>query len=266
MQNWTTTKILLDSNKNELKQFLFKEYSVDTSGNIIDETEYDSKSNIICKRIYRYFDSGEIKEYIEFDPFEELLERHSYTKNEFGEINKIEFEFSEGQKSIKEISFTDIGNAEKATIRNENGNITGFEVFTIDKNGRIIEEIELDSDNIEISKYEKEYNENGTLKFEKNYRNERLYSKEIFEYDTNNNLIKKQLEILPENIKVIDIYRFDNKNNMIYNSSHQNGVFVFENKCEYDNDNNLISEEFFELDYWEKSIVVNERLLHKIKD
>jgi hypothetical protein len=265
MGKWITTKIELDINKNEINRFLFKNYTVDSKGKTLDEIEYDSESNVVCKRIYRYFDTGEVKEYIEYDPSDELLERHCYFKNESGEFDRHEFEFSGGQKSIKEFSFTEIGNADKATITDENGEITGFEVYILDEQRQTKEEIELDSENNEISKYVKTYNENGTLKFEKHYRDGILFNSESFEYDEKGNVVKKIHKNYPDNFEVIDDYQFDKNNNMIYNSSHQNGVLVFENKCGYDN-NNLISEEFFELDFWEKRIVRHERLIHEMRN
>ncbi|MBL4593766.1 MAG: hypothetical protein JKX68_08135 [Flavobacteriales bacterium] len=92
MQNRITTKIELDRNKNELNRFIYKSFTIDSNDYIIDETEYDTDSNIVCKIIYRYFDTGEVNEYIEYNPLDELLERHTYFKNDSGDIDKIEFE------------------------------------------------------------------------------------------------------------------------------------------------------------------------------
>lgn len=265
MKNWITTKIKLDVNKNEINRFLFKSYTVDSDGKILNETEYDLASAIIYKRIYNYFEDGALNEYIEYDPFDTLLERHTFIKNQTGEIDTHEIEFSDGQKSIKKFSFTDLGNADKATITDENGEITGFEVYIFDELGRIKEEIELDSENNELSKYIKTYNENDTLKLEKYYRDEVLISSELFEYDAFENVIKKIHRNYADKFEVIDKYQFDENNNMIYNSSRQNGVLIFENKCSYDEQNNLITEEFFELNYWEKRIVRHEKLIHETK-
>jgi len=265
MDNWITTKIELDTDKNEINRFHFKTFTMDSNGNTLDETEYDSDSNIVCRRIYRYHDTGEVKEYFEYDPFDELLERHCYYKNSNGDFNRHEFEFSGGQKSIKEFSFTDIGNADKATIKDENGEITGFEVYILNDQGQTIEEIELDADNNEISKFEKSYSDNGLLKHEKQFQNGELFNAEAFEYDSQGNVVKKIQRNYIDNFEVIDEYTFDSRNNMIYNSSHQNGVLVFENKCGYDSNNNLISEEFFELDFWERRIVRHEKLIHELK-
>lgn len=266
MDNWITTKIELDTNKNEINRFHFMTFTMDSNGNTLDETEYDSDYNIVFRRIYRYHDTGEVKEYIEYDPFDELLERHCYYKNSDGDFDRHEFEYSGGQKSIKEFTFTDIGNAEKAKITDENGEITGFEVYILDEQGQTKEEIELDSESNEISKYVKTYNEDGTLKYEKQYRDGVLFTSESFEYDEKGNVVKKLHRNYSDKFEVIDDYQFDKNNNMIYNSSHQNGVLVFENKCGYDENNNLISEEFFELEFWEKRIVRHERLIHEKND
>ncbi|MCG8698529.1 MAG: hypothetical protein MI922_10785 [Bacteroidales bacterium] len=265
MDKWETTKIKLDSEKNEICKFRFKTYSVNTKGNPVDETEFDAESNIVCKRIYRYFDTGEVKEYIEYDPFDELLERHQYKKNDFGEVDRSEFEFEGGLKSIKEFSYTDIGCADKAVIKDENGTITGYEVYKFDEEGNVIEEIELDADNNEIAKFEKTYYENGVLHIEKHYQDGQLFTGESFEYDNRGNIIKKILRNYRDSYEIVDEYKFDQNNNMIYNSSTQNGVLVFENKCQYDSNNKLISEEFFEMDFSTAHVVRHERLIHALE-
>lgn len=263
MINWVTTKIKLDTKKNETDKFVFKEYTADDNGNTLDETEYDEYGNIVCKRIYRYFDTGEVREYIEFDPTDELLERHLYSKNEFDIFDKIEHEFIGGQKTIKEFFFTDLGNAEKAIIKNENDEITGYEIYVQNDKGQTIEEIELDENEIEVTRFSKIYNEDDLLISEKQFSNGQLYTEENFEYNDKGDVIRKIFKNYPDNYIVIDDYKFDDRGNMIYNCSHQNGILVFENKCGYNDENELISEEFFELDFWERKIVKHERLIHE---
>lgn len=263
MENWKTTKIQLDNNKNEISRFHFKSYTNNSNGDIIDETEYDEDSNTTFKRIYRYFESGDVQEYIEFDPFEELLERHCYFKDDSDQIVRQEFEYTGGQKSIKEFFFTDIGNADKAIIRDEENTVTGYESFVYNNENQLFQEIEFDADNIEINKYEKFYFDNGLLRLGKLYQNGELITGEAFEYDNRGNVIKTILRDYVNNFEVINVFTFDKDDNMLYNSTHQNGVLVFENKCEYDNNNNLIKEEFFELDFWEKRILRHERLIHE---
>jgi hypothetical protein len=247
MEKWIITKIELDIDKKELNEYLFKSFTIDSKGNTLDETEFDSDSNVVCKRIYRYFETGEMKEFVEFDPLDSLLERQSYSKDDSGVIYKTEIEY-----------------ADKATVRNEDGEITGYEIYVYDDEGNVIQEKEQDEQFNDIFKYIKTYDENGLLNNEKRYESETLISAESFEYDKSGNVIKKIHRNYIEKFEVIDIYEFDEEGNMIYNSSHQNGTLIFENKCGYDNKNNLASEEFFELDFWEGRIVRHERLKHRV--
>lgn len=265
MESWITTKTELNTNKEEVSKFLFKVFTVDSNGKTLDETEFDSESNIIYKRIYRYFDTGEVSEYVEFDPSDDLLERHTYILNDHGEIDKIEYEFIDGKKLIKEFSYSDLGNMDKATIRDENGLITGYEVYIGDEHGRLIREIELDSDNNEINKYEKTYNENGSVILQKHFVDGQLISDEKMYYNDDGLLIKTVLANHIDKFKFIENSRYDKNGNNIYISAHQNGVLIFENKCGYDKNDMLIYEEFFELDYWERKILRHEKLEHEIK-
>lgn len=266
MQSWNTKKILLDLNKNERESFQYRTYTIDSKGQTLDETEFDSDSNIVCKRIYRYFDDGEVEEYIEYDPFDELLERHVYVKNENGEIDRIEYEFTGGHKTIKEFSFTDVGDADKAEITNENGEITGYETYVLNESGLVTTVIELDAHQNEIARCETEFLENELISREKCFSDGKLVKEENFDYDGSGNLTRKTLQNFTDNFEVIDLYHYDGNDNMIYNCSHQNGVLVFENKCGYDENNRLVLEEFFELDFWERKIVRHERLKHELEE
>lgn len=263
MENWTTRKIELDTDKKEVNKYLFKSFTIDARGNMLNETEYDSNNNALYKRVCRYFDTDKIKEFIEYDPFNELLERHLYTRNDNGEIDKVEFEFEEGRKTIKTFAFTDIGNADKATITDENGDVTGYEIYQLDELGRVVAEIELDADNNEISRYEKTYQEDEKLLYEKLFRDNKLCNGEHFEYDNNGNLIKKTQRDYINNNEVIDTYTYDSNNNMLLNCSHQNGTLVFENKCTYNEYNQLISEEVFQINIWTGHIICHEKLIHE---
>ncbi|MCG8583056.1 MAG: hypothetical protein MI866_24270 [Bacteroidales bacterium] len=104
MEKWNTIKIELDSNKEEIRRYTWRKCQVNAKGNPIDEIEFDDEGNIICKRFYRYFDDETIEEYIEYDAFEELVERHHFTKSESGEIQKEVLEYENGLKTVKDYS------------------------------------------------------------------------------------------------------------------------------------------------------------------
>lgn len=265
MKNWITEKIELNNEKAEIRRYLFKEFTCNSNDEVIDETEFDSKSNIVCKRIYRYFDSGDVKEFIEFDPLDNLLERHLHFQNGSTIVNKSIYEYAEDQKIIKTFQISDFGNADKVTLTDNAGEIIGYEVYIYDESNQMIKEIELDNLQNEISKFEKEYDSSGYLVNEKHYLNGQLNNTTHFKYDENGYLEAKTFNHHIENYQVIDKYNYDPAGNMIYNSCHQDNFLVFENKCSYDNDNRLIEEEFFEIDVWDKRIIRHEKLIHKEK-
>lgn len=263
MKRWNTIRIELDSSKNEIRRYTWRKCQVDTKGNPIEEFEFDYEGNIICKRFYRYFENETIKEYIEYDALDGLVERHYYTVNEDGEIDKVEFEYEEGLKVIKDYRATDLGNAYKAVIKNENGELSGYEVYKQDEYGRDVEEIELDEDHNELIKFEKSYSDNGDLLIEKEYRDGTLFQGQKFEYDLNGNLSKTTLRNYIDNYEVVELNMYDKNNNVICASSHQNGVLVYENQMTYDEHNRLLKEEIFQKDFWNGSILMNETLVHE---
>lgn len=266
MHNWIITKVELDVNKNEVAKYLYKLYSVNSKGQTLDETEFDSKAKTVFKRTYRYFEDGDVKEYVEYEVAEDFWERHLYFKNKFKEVDKVVFEYSGGVKAIKTLSFTDLGNADKATIVDEKGEITGYEVYVLGNEGQVLEEMYLDQDEVETAKFEKTYYENGLLHSEKHLMNGELVYIERFEYDQNENVITKRLKNYIDNYLIIDNYSYDERGNMIHNISYQNDILIFENTCKYDSANYLIQEEFFQLDFWEGRIIKHERLIHELKN
>jgi hypothetical protein len=262
MEKWITTKVELDSNKNEKSRFLHKKCTVSSSGKILDETELDSYGGVVCKRIYRYFDTGEVQEYVEYDPKERLIERHHYYTDDKGLICRHEFEYEGGMKMIKEFSNVDLGNADKAIIRDENGDITGYEMYKFNDDNQMVTEFELDEDNNELIRYEKAYYDNGLLRFEKKYKEGQLVDGELFKYNENGLLIEKIHRNYLDNYENVEEYEYDKNENLVCIIAFHNGHFVFENKCEYDSNNNLILEEFIQLDPNTGFVYSHEKLIH----
>ena len=263
MENWIVTKIELDVDKNEIGRFVFKEYTADSEGNILDETEFNSDSTVANKRIYRYFENGAVKDYVEYDQMDELLERHTYVQNESGEVDKIIYEYGDGHKTVKEFSYTDLGLGDRATLKDENGSIAGYETYILDEAGQVLEHIETDYDHNEISKCVKVYNEDGLVTHEEEFVDGKLKESVTYFYCARGHMIKKIINNVIDKYEVREEYTYDDRGNMVHNMSWQNGVLVFENKCAYDADDNLVTEEFFEIDYWQKRITRHEKLIHQ---
>jgi hypothetical protein len=253
----------LDINKKEVNRFLFKGFTVDSKGNILNEIEFNADSSVANKRMYRYFENGAVEDYIEYDPFDELLERHTYFENGTGVIDKVVYEYEDGHKTIKEFHCSDLGFTDHVILKDEANLVTGYELYTLNENGQVVEEIETDSNNIEISKYVKTYNQEGLLLHDKHFIEGKLTESNAYTYDERNNLIKKGVTNHVDHLMVTESYIYDSRDNMVLNTGFQNDVLVFENKCNYDEGNNLIDEEFFEISYREKRIIRHERLIHE---
>lgn len=265
MESWIITKVELDIDKNETNRFVFKEFTVTSDGKVLDETEFNTDASVANKRIYRYFETGEVKLYVEYDPFDELLERHTYVETEFGEIDKIIYEYADGHKTVKEFHYTDLGFADRATLRDEQNAVTGYELYVLNDEGQVVEQVETNADNIETARYLKVYHENGLPIRDTRYLDGKLTEEVVYTYDEKGNLIRKITTNITQKFDVIDEYTYDNRGNMLHNISFQNGVVVFENTCTYDDTNSLLTEQFFEIDYWEKRITRHEKLIHERK-
>jgi hypothetical protein len=181
-------------------------------------------------------------------------------------IDRVVYEYEDGHKTIKEFHSSDLGFTDHVTLKDENNLVTGYEKYILNEDGQAVEEIETDSNNIEISKYTKAYNEDGLLVNDKRFIDGKLTESNAYVYDDKSNLIKKVVTNHKDHFEFTETYTYDSRGNMLHNTSFQNDVLVFENNCTYDEDNNLLSEEFFEISYWEKRITRHEKLIHERRD
>ena len=264
MHKWNTTKVELDPNKEEIRRFLFRDFTVSSAGYKIDETEYDEKSNIVCKRTFRYFENGEIKEFIEYNPQEELLERQIQYQNDFGNIDRIEHEFQGGFKIIKKFFESQTGVAYKCVNMDEEGAVTSTEIYVLNDIEQMIEAKYLDEEDREYSKYEYEYDSNGQLKTERYFSEGIFQHSAKFEYNGRGLLVRKELNNEPYEYQLLDTYEYDKNDNLIKLQSLQNEAIVFDNRCVYNENNELILEEFYELNYWERRIIRHEKQIHEL--
>ena len=262
MRDWITIKILLDRDKNEISRFQFKEMTTDSADKVLNETEYNEDNSVACKRIYRYFENGSVKEYVEYDPMDELIERHVYHENEDGEIEKVVFEYGDGHKVVKQFGLSELGHADKVTLYDENNVILGYETYVCNEYGEVVERIVLDEEGIETLKLTNTYDNNGNVLEERKIVGGKLAEVTSHAYDSSGKVVRKELKNKSEGYQVVDEYKYDDDGNMVHNTTFKNGTLIFENKCTYDKDNQLLTEEFFEIDFWEKKIARHEKLLH----
>jgi hypothetical protein len=199
---------------------------------------------------------------VEYDPFDELIERHVYTMNEDGEIESVRYEYGDGHKVFKTYRYTELGMADTATLHDEKGNLLGYETSVFNGNGDVIESIEFDENYRETAKHLAQYDDNGKVVEERKFIEGKLTEITSYTYDLHGNVLQKKVQNVADGYQTVDDYRYDEQGNMIYNAAFHNDLLIFENKCSYDAEGNLTAEEFFEIDRWEKKVLRHERLLH----
>lgn len=265
MREWITIKVELDRDKNEVSRFQSCQTTVDSTGNTLDETELNRDGSVSCKCIYRYFDDGSVQEYVVYDAMDELIERGSYVKDENDKIVKTILEYEDERKVIEQYSYSALGLAELVTVFDESDIVIGYETYVFNDNGDVVERIEMDEDRVETVRYLYTYDENGLVE-ERKVVEGNLESVTSYTYDSNGYVIRKEVNNEEEGFQTVEEYRYDERGNEVHIVGFQNGALTFENKCTYDESDNLIVEEYFEISFWEKRIVRHERLLHQLRE
>ena len=271
MKTITTTTTLFDLDKNPGLEYVSRVISFGTNGLMLDETDYDTDSRMERRVTYRYFADATVKEAIIFDAQNEQLERLTYEQNNSGEVSKSTTAYSDGTKIIKTYSFTDLGNASKVSITDENGTFLGKEIYVLDGEGRVKEEIEYDSDDQEILRITKKYSVEGLLLKEISYFDDQSQTVEYHQSGeiaqttlTKNEVITwEETSEFNKDGAITKTVSIDHENNdhsedqITYNEngfeilivSKTNGKLRFKNSVEYDKQGRIIMEEVLRINW-----------------
>ena len=175
-------------------------------------------------------------------------------QNGSDDIERIIYEYGDAHKILNEFHFRELGLADTATLYDENGSVVDYETYVLNEAGQIVEQIETNSENIETVRFLKAYDEAGNAIEDKKFIDGRLTETTSYTYDGDGHVTRKVTSNSVQRFEVIDEYEYDLFGNIMHNTSFQNGFLVFENKCTYDDRKNLLTEEFFEIDFWEKRV------------
>ena len=289
MKRIETTKIEFDTNKKEIGRFLFKITHTDSDYNILSETEFDSNKTVISRQNSTFTPFGEILERSIINVDNDLTEIETFSYDSNNELTRITLEYGDGCQIIKDVVDCEFGYTTKIKLTNEHGDIIGFKYFRYDENGRIVEEKDVDFEENEDNRIEKEYSNDGLLVSEKLFYQSNLeyaisfkynasslvediikknddnfvVEHEKIEYNTAGEILKSTKKNYYQGYEEINLYEYDSNSNMINLKQYSNGQLVFENNCTYDSENNRISEEIMELDSY-GLVYRHEKLLHNI--
>ena len=290
MKEFTISKVELNLKKEVEREFLWRRETVDGQDRVLDATEYNASGDQVHRVTYRYSPFDNVSERVEMDAFNGLIERHLYTENEDGEVTSSTIEFGNGAKTTKTYAFTDLGNADKATLTDENGIILGYETFILDDQERLISEFESDADHKELFRINREFDDQGRLIQEvefsygeidqvtrNTYQNDQLvkvergksldsfYATEVRELDVKGRLKKRTITDHEFGDVEVEEFEYDANGNVLSNLVTHNGRTIFTNVCTYDNSNRLTEEYVMELTIG-GSINKHERLYHNYQD
>lgn len=206
------------------------ESKIDNSVFISSFTEYDETGNTLCQITYRaenlvenkttfkYDENGKIIEEVEYLDEDEIAESTTYKRNSDGKIALASIVYSDGAISNRDYNYN--GNSLVVNIKDEDNESEGIENYLFDEKDNIIAKEIVDC-----------------------YGN--VEEKEISEYDSNNNIIKKT-EFDEENMpSLISIYSYNQKQELLLiKRLNSDGELIEEIHLKYNEKGKLIEQQF----------------------
>ena len=282
---WTTT---YSTDRRETEKYISEEITFDANGNTLDHTLFDRLGKPEHRMVFRYSDlSGNLLEQVEYDFLNGLIERKEFFEGSEGEMYKTVITYNDGSTETREYAFSDLGKADRATIRDDTGEQTGEEIFAYDDDDNLILEIEKDAAGNEVLRIEHDFAPGPLLKSMRTFVNGKLkesatfgynaygsatirikkdgsgavIESEVTSYSDQNIIIDKRLETHTRSGKVVEESMYDHAGNMVLVEIRTGGKLTFRNACSYDDDLRLIREELLEVTTHGR-VVRHEKLEH----
>lgn len=290
MYRIVTTRIEFDLDRIEEERYVQKEAVFGFDELLIEESEYNRNGSLENRILFHYDKEKRNTGTIHYNSRNELVERHQFTYNESDLVTRIQIEYNNGSKYIKEISFTGLGFVDEVVITDENGVFQGREVYVVDAQGNVVEEIEMDELNMEVIRQKRRFHEEGYLLEESVFRNGEPDSRKVFEYDVdgnmnrmsdydnenrlmqtttylfnaNHDLIESRTRSDHNAYALIEKMEYDENHNMILCIGTSDGKLVFRNACTYEN-GKIVSEEIFQKELY-RGVASHFKLIHEYKE
>lgn len=277
MKTVTIAKTEYSADKEVLAQYVSMKHTYDDKGRIIEENELDEEGNTVRKATYEYSPKGNVSLQVEFDETGEILQQLKYEENAEGEIIKQTHIFSDGSHTVKayELKTGESGYTADVLITDEQGQVLGKELLQLDDNDNILLAVEIDEEGNENNKLERSYTEEGKLKEEAKYFSGEIeYIKrftyttagepeqvktldgegnvlgvEDFTYNEKGQQLENKIENRVDKFSVQKEFQWDEKGNIILTLMYRDGKLIYQSKNEYNEENDLISEDIIEIDW-----------------
>jgi len=135
----------------------------DRQGNEIARYEYKGPGEFESKMEYRFNEQNRIIEETAYQDEFEILERKVFTRDESGQVLKIDIEYSDGSEAVQTVERDDEENTENWIERDEDDELESREFLKFDQEGRVILRESYDYRDKLTEVFEYDYGENGKL-------------------------------------------------------------------------------------------------------
>jgi len=207
------TQLISSSGDEVLNEFITYQQLFNEAGKTILTAAWESNGILQNKSTYTYDEKGNrIAEEIFLDE-ENISEHWTYVYDEEGKLVKKAVEYADGSISSYQKN-TEPENTYKWIATDEAGELEGREISKYNDKELLLINIEEDDEGFEMLRKEFDYDENGNMIAQTIYENEEPSSKEMMQYDENNNLIQS-VRLSPNGNKINETkYFYDQNNNL----------------------------------------------------
>ena len=242
-----TTVAIVDPYEEIHSAYLESEQEYNEEGHLTSEVRYNERGIIISKRIFELSPDGSILAQMNYERNTDLIERTEFFDDYEQVQYKTEVTGADGTKTIQEYHYNQLGNTDRITVKNEQGEIEGYEIFVFNENDQPIEEIKLDANHQVEFKKVITYDVNGQLITEIYFDKEQPVRTVAYSY-TEKGLAFEKTDISHDtDAKIVNRYSYDLAGNQVLDETFQNGQLIFKNYCTYDDRDNLVEERVINL-------------------
>ncbi|MCD6331828.1 MAG: hypothetical protein J7L89_01000 [Bacteroidales bacterium] len=158
-----TLKVTTQPKDGETEPFISQIINYDPEGRELANYQYSGPGIFESKNETKYDSNGAVIEEITYQDEHEIAERKTYTRDQKGEIIRIDSTFTDGSVSIFTFERDPVKGTENRIERDEDGALESRELLQFDEEGRIIRRELYNYRDKLTEAYTYEYNESGQL-------------------------------------------------------------------------------------------------------
>jgi DNA-binding MarR family transcriptional regulator len=224
----------------ESESFVSQIINYDRNGNEIARYEYRGPGEFESKQEFRFNENNKILEETNYQDEHEILERKIFTRDENGQVEKIDIEYNDGSFSVQTVEKDDEANTENWIERDEDDEQESREFLKYDEKGRVILRESYDFNDKLLEAFEYEYNESGQLSRQRHLDDRRkLILETEFRYTESGQLLLRASRNRKGDLSDFLKIEYNENNKPVRQSFSGKYTFLFE----YDDNGNTVVEE-----------------------